>query len=55
VVTKGRKVHLRFGDIGKSIPIGVANYQTESAYRAIKLRLLTDKEVAETLAQSTKR
>ena len=34
----GKKISLRFGEIRKSAPIGLANYQTSSAFRAIKLR-----------------
>ena len=33
----GKKIGLRFGEISKSIPLGLATYQTKAAYRAIKL------------------
>jgi hypothetical protein len=36
----GKKISLRFGEIKKSAPIGLANYRTSSAFRAIKLRQL---------------
>jgi len=32
-----RKVSLRFGEISKSVPLGLATYQTKAAYRAIRL------------------
>jgi hypothetical protein len=35
-----RKVSLRFGEISKSVPLGLATYQTKAAYRAIKLHKL---------------
>ena len=54
VVTTGRKVSLRFGDIKKSTPIGISNYQTTAAYKNIKLRTLTPQEIAETNAKPTK-
>lgn len=37
---KGRRIGLRFGDIDKSLPLGIAAYQTKAALRAIKLRRL---------------
>lgn len=37
---KGRRIGLRFGDIDKSLPLGVAAYQTKAALREIKLRKL---------------
>lgn len=36
----GRKISLRFGEISKSVPIGLANYQTSSAFRNIRIRRL---------------
>ncbi len=45
--TKGRKVSLRFGEIDRSVPIGICTYKTDSAFKAIKLRQLTSKEIAE--------
>ncbi len=41
----GRKVGLRFGEIDKSTPLGIATYKTTSAYRNIKLRKLTAKDL----------
>jgi hypothetical protein len=38
--TKGRIIGLRPGDIQKSLPLGVATYQTRAAIRDIKLRRL---------------
>lgn len=37
---KGRRISLRFGDIDKSLPLGIATYQTKAAIRDIKLRKL---------------
>jgi hypothetical protein len=37
----GRKISLRFGEIAKSVPLGLATYQTTSAFRSIKLRRIT--------------
>jgi hypothetical protein len=37
---KGRRIGLRFGDIDKSLPLGIAAYQTKAALRDIKLRRL---------------
>ena len=39
----GRKIGLRFGEISKSVPLGLATYQTRAAYRAITLRRLNTK------------
>jgi hypothetical protein len=36
----GKKISLRFGEIERSVPLGLATYQTSSAFRAIKLRRL---------------
>lgn len=36
--TKDRVINLRFGDIDKSLPLGVATYQTSSALRDIRIR-----------------
>lgn len=40
LVTKDRKISLRFGEIELSKPLGVAAYETRSALRAIQLRKL---------------
>jgi hypothetical protein len=37
---KGRRIGMRFGDIDKSLPLGIAAYQTKAALRDIKLRRL---------------
>lgn len=37
---KGRRIGLRFGDIDKSLPLGICAYQTKAALREIKLRRL---------------
>jgi hypothetical protein len=39
-VTTGHVVGLRAGDISRSIPLGIATYQTSAAYRNIRLRQL---------------
>ena len=36
--TKGRSIGLRFGDIDKSLPLGIATYQVRAAIRDIRLR-----------------
>jgi len=36
----GKKISLRPGDISLSVPLGIATYQTSSAFRGIRLRLL---------------
>lgn len=38
LATKGRKIGLRFGDIDKSLPLGIASYQVRAAVRDIRLR-----------------
>ncbi|MDB6121904.1 MAG: hypothetical protein JWQ71_897 [Pedosphaera sp.] len=38
--TKERKISLRYGDIERSIPLGIATFQTTSAVRQIKMRRL---------------
>lgn len=38
--TKGRKISLRWGEIDKSLPFGVAAFMTRSALRDIRLRRL---------------
>lgn len=38
VNTVGRKVSLRFGDIERSKPLGLASWSTSAAFRGIKLR-----------------
>lgn len=40
VEVKERKIGLRWGDIEKSLPLGIATYQTKAAVRDIKLRRL---------------
>jgi|GEM_PF-406126 len=37
---KGRRISLRPGDIEKSVPFGIASYQTTAAYKDIKIRTL---------------
>ena len=37
VETKERKISLRFGEIEKSLPLGLATYQTKAAWRDIRL------------------
>lgn len=37
---KDKKISMRFGEIEKSVPIGIATFQTKAAFRAIKLRKL---------------
>ena len=37
---KDKKISLRFGEISKSVPIGLSNYQTKSAFRNIRLKRL---------------
>jgi hypothetical protein len=54
VDTTGKKISLRFGDIDKSLPLGIATYVTDSAFRDIKLRELTAKEVADSSAKPAK-
>jgi hypothetical protein len=34
----GKKISLRFGEISKSVPIGISTYQTSAAFRSIRLR-----------------
>ncbi|HLJ54853.1 MAG TPA: DUF1080 domain-containing protein [Chthonomonadaceae bacterium] len=36
----GKKIGLRFGEISKSAPLGLASYQTKAAWRNIRLREL---------------
>lgn len=40
VETKDRRIGLRWGDIDKSLPLGVATYQTRAAIRNMRLRKL---------------
>ncbi|MBI4621682.1 MAG: DUF1080 domain-containing protein, partial [Verrucomicrobia bacterium] len=40
LATKGRSIGLRFGDIDKSLPLGIATYQVRAAIRDIRLRRL---------------
>ncbi|MEW6304775.1 MAG: family 16 glycoside hydrolase [Verrucomicrobiota bacterium] len=40
VETKGRRIDMRAGDIESSQPLGLATYQTSSAFRNIQLRKL---------------
>ena len=37
---KDRRIGLRFGDIDKSLPLGIASYQTTAAVREIRLKKL---------------
>lgn len=37
---KGRKITLRWGEIDKSLPLGVATYMTTAALRNLRLRPL---------------
>lgn len=37
---EGRKIGMRFGDIELSQPLGLANYQTASAWKTVKVRRL---------------
>jgi len=39
----GKRIGLRFGEISKSVPFGLATYQTKAAYRSIKIRPLDTK------------
>lgn len=39
----GKKINLRFGEISKSVPLGLATYQTSAAFRNLKLRRLDGK------------
>lgn len=39
----GKKISLRYGEIIKSVPLGLATYQTTSAFRSIKIRRLDTK------------
>jgi hypothetical protein len=41
VNTVGRKIALRFGDIERSKPFGLASWSTSAAFRGIKLRAVT--------------
>eukprot|EP01035_Chromulina_nebulosa_P035447 gene35446-47650_t len=36
--TKDKKIGLRFGDISHSLPLGIAAYQTEAAWRELRLK-----------------
>jgi hypothetical protein len=38
VMTAGRKISLRFGDIEMSKPFGIASYSTTAAFRGIRIR-----------------
>lgn len=38
----GRTINLRHGEISKSVPLGIATYQTQAAYRNIRLRRLAE-------------
>ena len=40
LVTAGKKIALRPGDIQKSLPLGIATYMTSAAVRDIRLRRL---------------
>jgi hypothetical protein len=47
VDTTGRKISLRIGEIEMSVPIGISTYKTDAAFRAIKVRNLNSKEIAD--------
>jgi hypothetical protein len=38
--TNGRTIALRFGDIDRSLPLGIATYQTAAAVSEIRIRRL---------------
>ena len=38
--TADRKITMRFGEIERSVPLGIATYQTKAAFRNIRLRKL---------------
>jgi len=40
VELEGKKVSMRPGDIEQNVPFGIATYQTESAFKSIKIRAL---------------
>lgn len=40
VELEGKKVSMRPGDIEQNVPFGIATYQTESAFKSIKIRTL---------------
>ena len=40
VELEGKKVSMRPGDIEQNVPFGIATYQTESAFKSIKIRVL---------------
>jgi hypothetical protein len=42
LITTGKKIGLRFGEIEDSKPLGLAAYQTRAAFREIKLRRLDE-------------
>ena len=42
LLTKGKKIDLRFGEIENSKPLGIAAYQTRTAVREIRIRRLDD-------------
>lgn len=37
---KGRRISLRYGEISRSRPLGIASFQTKAAYRNIRMRRL---------------
>ena len=51
VDTAGKKISLRFGEIDMSEPIGICTYQTDSAFRAIRLRSISPKDIADSNAK----
>ncbi|HEX3797513.1 MAG TPA: DUF1080 domain-containing protein [Verrucomicrobiae bacterium] len=51
VVTTGKRVGLRFGEIEDSKPFGVATYQTRAAIRDVKIRDLSADEAQRIKAQ----
>ena len=44
LVTTGRKLSMRFGEIVQSQPFGIASWSTSAAFRAIKIRAISTKE-----------
>lgn len=40
VELEGKKISMRAGDIEQNVPFGIASYQTESAFKSVKLRAL---------------
>jgi hypothetical protein len=40
VELEGKKISMRSGDIEQNVPFGIASYQTESAFKSVKIREL---------------